>query len=359
MEAQQVRELLFLTRSFCIILFSIGAVRMVIEQETNMTLGFFSSTAIRDSYMLPSYVYYTTKLVWMVPPGRIISSFEKLLRPFRPILWIFIVLVLATAFAAIRIIKFHSKRLQDFVFGEEVTDPGLNVVNITLGGSLDKLPKKNFSRFILIVFVIYCFVLQNSYTGGLLFFMRTTVRDPEVTSTNEMIHRNFKFLMYESSSLFVSNLDQVMARSEILSADNFTLMLDQIVDPEFNGAFLTSEDHLAYRNILDFPNRYLSHAPEAICTNNLVIYLNKNSCLAFVIDQIIIHLVSGGIIQKWSTGFIDKNFLKNRHSSSAKALNVPQLLGAFQILMAGLSVSLAAFCVETLFSYKPHAKCNK
>lgn len=323
---------------------------MIIENEVNMTLGFFSSTASRDSKMSASYVYYTTKLVWMISPGRIISSFEKLLKPFQTILWICILVVLIGAFVIVAFIKFCLKSRQDLVFGENIHNPNLNIINITFGGSLNNLPTNNFARSVLIVFVFYCFIIQNSYTGGLLFFMQRTVREPEVVSTNEMVERNFKFHLYKSSSLFVSNLEKVMERVEILSASNFTRLLDQIVDPEFNGAFLTSEDHLAYQNIHAFPKRYYSHALEAICTNNIVIYFNKISCLVSEVDHKIMYLVSSGIIQKWSSGFIDKKFLKHRSSTSAKALNFSQLLGAFQIYLVALLVSFTSFSVELLLS---------
>jgi hypothetical protein len=37
--------------------------------------------------------------------------------------------------------------------------------NISLGGGLSILPGRNFARFNLMMFVLFCFVLRNAYQG--------------------------------------------------------------------------------------------------------------------------------------------------------------------------------------------------
>lgn len=138
---------------------------MVLENKANLTIGYISSTVIRNWYMSSSYVYHTSNLVWMCPPGRLFTSIENLIKPFRNILWSCILIVFFISFLAIRFIKSQPPTVQIFVFGPGNTSPCLNISNIFFGGSLSQLPVKNFARTILAIFMIYCLVIRSSYTG--------------------------------------------------------------------------------------------------------------------------------------------------------------------------------------------------
>lgn len=39
-----------------------GAIKMVIENKANMTIGYTSSTVIKNLYMTSSYIYFTSNL---------------------------------------------------------------------------------------------------------------------------------------------------------------------------------------------------------------------------------------------------------------------------------------------------------
>lgn len=139
---------------------------MVMDKEVNLTLGYFASTPIRDMHMSASYVFYTSALIWMIPPGRKLTSIEKFMKAFDLSVWALFVLVLVTAICLVAFLKFYCPtHIQDFVVGPNIQSPGLNIINVTLGGSLSQLPVRNFARTILAIFMIYCFILQNSYKG--------------------------------------------------------------------------------------------------------------------------------------------------------------------------------------------------
>lgn len=142
-----------------------GAIKLVIENKANMTIGYISTTASRNLYMTSSYVYFTSNLKWITPPGRLFTSFEKLFKPFRNILWSCILILFILSFISIVVVRFQSRSVQDFVFGYKNNSPSLNLINIFFGGSLTKLPNRNFARFLLAMFMIYCLIIRSSYTG--------------------------------------------------------------------------------------------------------------------------------------------------------------------------------------------------
>lgn len=142
-----------------------GAIKLVVDNKANLTIGYTSSTVKRNLYMSASYVYYTSNLKWITPPGRLYTSFEKLFKPFRNILWSCIFIVFTLSFVSIVLVKLQSRLVQDFVFGYRNNSPSLNLINIFFGGSLNKLPTRNFARFLLAQFMIYCLIIRSSYTG--------------------------------------------------------------------------------------------------------------------------------------------------------------------------------------------------
>ena len=324
------------------------------KREVNITLGYFASNAIRDYFMTSSYVYYTSALIWIVPPGQVSSSLEKLLKPFKRLVWISFLLVLILAFLSVGFLSFYSKNALNFVFGEHVGSPNLNIINIFLGGSLPKLPTRNFARTILMIFMLYCFVLQNSYKGGLFKFMQMTVREREMETTDEIVARNYKFYMLESSKAYFTELPKVMALTVFLDLKEFTQKFNEVIYSDFKGVLLTSKDHLAYRNIQAYPDKFFNHAPETIFSTNIVIYMPKQSCLAQEVDKSIIYLVTGGFIRKWASMFIDQNYLKYQDETKANGLKMKQLFGAFQLLCLGLIISFLSLILEVLLHQMPY-----
>lgn len=150
----------------------------VIKNQANMTLGFISQTIIRNQFMTPSYIHHTSHLVWITPPGRLFTSFEKLIKPFRYILWVCFLGVFMLTFVVIRVVKCQRQSVQKFVFGEGNTTPCLNVFNVFFGGSLHKLPVRNFARTLLGLFMIYCLIIRSSYQGKFMIFLEFS---PEFT----------------------------------------------------------------------------------------------------------------------------------------------------------------------------------
>lgn len=142
-----------------------GAIKMVLEKEVNFTMGYMASTAVRNMFMTSSYIYFTSNLVWITPPGRLLSSFEKLFKPFDVVMWACILVVFVISYTVIKFIEQQIKAVQVFVFGRSNRTPCLNILNVFFGGSLPRLPVRNFARTLLGLFMIYCLIIRSSYSG--------------------------------------------------------------------------------------------------------------------------------------------------------------------------------------------------
>lgn len=321
---------------------------LVQKNKVNMTIGFFASLPPRDNIMKSSFAYFTTNLVWIVPPGQPHSALQKLLNPMDLTIWTIFGITFAIAVVVITYLKFQPKNIQNFVFGRKIQSPGMNFINIVLGNSLHILPSRNFSRFLFVIFTFYCFILRSSYLGGLVKFMQLDTRYPRMMTTQQLLDNNFKFYMLYSSLAYLDEMPLIQSHAELISYEEYNDQLKNIYDSSFKGVFLTSLAHLAYRNMKNYPE-FFYYAPESVYTVNIVIYFQIDSCLKSAFDRVLGSLVCSGLINKWASTWIDRKYLQPPPNNNIQTLNLNQLKGAFELLIGGLILATIAFTFEIIF----------
>lgn len=321
------------------------------DKRDNLTLGYFASLPLRDTVMAASYVYFVSNLIWLIPPGKPFGEFEKLLMPFQNEIWIACSGIFSIAFLVIFIIKyFGSKSTWSFVFGRRIVSPEFNIIRIVLNGSMPILPTRNFARSILMIFMLFCFIIQNSYTGRLFYYMKNSLSHPDFETQNQLIENNFTFYTTPPSRDFLLGFPRILERLRLTDSQGYQRLSAASVDPNEKIALLTSQDHLIWRNINALPERFFSHAAEVIFRNNIVIYMHKQSCLVNEVNQILLSLTSGGLIRYFASTIINPALAKKPNASKIKSLNLEQLNGAFELLAVGLLLSSLVFTIELTFT---------
>lgn len=137
-----------------------GSQGRVIRREADFILGNLYLKHDRSQFMDYSYTYLLDQIVFMIPPGRPLTSFQKLVRPFEILIWMFLGGTVLVGFLVISLLEFQSKEIRDFFVGKGVQHPFLNVFIAMFGGSQGKLPQKNFPRYLLMMFLLFCLVIR-------------------------------------------------------------------------------------------------------------------------------------------------------------------------------------------------------
>ena len=115
---------------------------------------------IYNRISLSSDPIYTTSDVFVVPPGELYTSWEKLLLPFDWMTWIWLEITFATAFLVIFGIKVSkSTSMYEFVVGSNVATPSLNVIAIFMGIGQILLPQRNVTRFLFMNFILFSLII--------------------------------------------------------------------------------------------------------------------------------------------------------------------------------------------------------
>lgn len=175
-----------------------GIIKETIESEKELLLGFYYLTYLRTQYMSFTQSHYSIPLIIMIPTGEPYTAFEKLFRPFNNVVWIFLILTFSIAVVSLFIIRCQNKKIRKFIIGESSSNPYLNMIHIFVGGSLPVLPKRNFARTLLMIFMLFCLVQRSIYQSSLYLFLQSDGTKPPMTTIDEMMQRNFVFYIRET-----------------------------------------------------------------------------------------------------------------------------------------------------------------
>ena len=175
-----------------------GILKQTIEGEQDMLMGFYYLTFLRTTYLSFTQSHYSIPLIIMIPSGDLLTPFEKLLKPFEPVVWFCLFISIGTGLIVIAIISHQSKKIRNFVFGEKTRNPYLVMVDVFFGGSRHNLPSRNFARYLLMVFMLFCLVQRSVYQGSLYIFLQSDGRKPDVATIDEMIEKGFVFYIRET-----------------------------------------------------------------------------------------------------------------------------------------------------------------
>lgn len=330
---------------------STGAVKMIMNKKADFAIGKFALTVVRNKFMTPTFSYYSSPLIIVVPYGKLLTSLERLLKPFRRFVWLF---VLVTCFLGVVFIVFvrHKckKDVQDFVLGSKNTSPLFNMFVVLLGGSLVKLPRRNFARTLLSMFLLYCLVIRNSYTGALFTFIRSdNIRKPSLNSIDEMFDQNFTFYMVATAAELTKAFPKIHQRRTIIRAEIVPRIRNKMTDPEFQGGLLSSLDQIVYFNAINHKNFTINVSSEKLSTFHYAIYFEKESPFVHNFDLEILEYRANGLINNFVDKFVQLRYMKRLNVRKApKALCFSQVMGSFKILIFGLSLSSVVAVLELL-----------
>lgn len=302
--------------------------------------------------------YMNEKVMFVVPPGREFTTFEKLILPFSLNLWILILVCLITGFITILIVKFGSEKVQSYVFGSGVKTPSLNIIAAFLGGNQVVLPRKHFARILLTVFLIYSLVIRTIYQGSYYQFLQSDARQEHVQTLDEMISKGFKFAAHRGMADWLLNLKSLENKVVTLQIDKVDGLLEKIrVDPYLKMVFGAPLTVMFYKNSLIAESERFIIGKDVFLTMPVVIYSQKDFYLLNSLNNLIENLKASGLTDYWH--FQGETFSLRNVAKQPKVLNLIQLSGCFEILAFGYFASFLVFFVEKISALvKNYASTN-
>ena len=151
---------------------------------------------IYDTYSPSSDPIYFTSDIYVVPPGELYTSWEKLFLPFDQPTWIWVGISFAIAFLVILLTKVSkSHSIYEFIIGSNVSTPSLNVIAIFMGIGQILLPQRNVSRFLFISFILFSLIMRTAYQGKYFEFLTSDMRKKPMQTFEELNDKNFTVII--------------------------------------------------------------------------------------------------------------------------------------------------------------------
>lgn len=170
------------------------------------------SVNLANKYARMSNAFVDLDVYFVTTPAEAYSPYEKLFLPFDLETWILLILTFLIAFICIFIINCCSKSTQNLFYGDNVNEPFWNVIRIFFGISQTQLPEKNFARFILALFILFCLIFRTCYQNKLFEFTTSEPRRPPPKTIEDLIDRNYNVYTLINNVITSSAEDRVKRR---------------------------------------------------------------------------------------------------------------------------------------------------
>lgn len=191
---------------------SAGVWRALQDATADLALSNWWIKNHRLKYFDSTTSFTSESLIFVVPQGRTLAPLEKLIYPFNRRVWFFIVAIAFSGALVIFIIQQQRKSIRTFVFGRNVRRPFMNMLTGYVGSSQNILPRRNFARFLLMMFLIYSMVIRTLYQGSYFQLMQSNRRHKEVQSIAEMIEKDFELFVETGNEDLYQGSDAVTKR---------------------------------------------------------------------------------------------------------------------------------------------------
>lgn len=170
-----------------------GIFKYLSNGSADLALNDLWITRVRKIFFDVTTPYFYDDLIFVIPAVSELNSLEKLIYPFSKELWIVLIGCLLTGCLVIIFIKFQSKTVQNFVFGRDVKNQFFNMWIALLGTTQQKLPRRNFSRFLLMKFLLLSLVIRTAYQAALYQFMQSDKKHKGPQTINDILELDYDF----------------------------------------------------------------------------------------------------------------------------------------------------------------------
>jgi len=251
--------------------------------------------------------------------------------------------------------------VRNFVFGRNVTTPTLNVLIAFFGLSQGVLPRRNFARFLLTLFIMWSLIIRTCYQGKLFEYLQGDMRNPEIQTIKELVKHNFiyyydktnnaaqDFLNLEDRKLLAAIFRTDKFDKNDIDYNNWEKILKCYLKSPSTSVLIADTFH-----VIDYhstkPNKTWLIMNERLHSTFFGgLDVTRAAYLAPSIRSAIENLTDNGIINYLMAAQYDKIYLQPEpEPKEPEVLTLGQLAIGFKLYGIFVVVSLVAFLVELL-----------
>lgn len=309
---------------------------------------------LRSEAMEASYSYATIPYVVAIPRGKKMSPIERLIKPFRYIIWSCLSASFIFAIIFIFYIRFTGHvKLMDFIYGQGNRKPLTNLLSTLFGGSVvTKLPYRTFARYLLVIWLLYTFVLRSAYSGALFQLLQDGRPRRSFSDIQEVVNNNYTFYAYPATVRFLQNTIPGVRTGTVDAVNTNFNLLQRISEGNEKVALSILEYSVKLYNQMN-PNQRVDILDQPLFTSQVVFFMPRHTYLKYSVNELILRILASGLMQRFESYYLySKSTFQSRYNQSEPLkLSLDLLYGLFGVYAVFLLICLFIFFLE-LWSLK-------
>lgn len=213
------------------------------------------------------------------------------------------------------------------------------------------MPTRNFARFSLMLFIIYCLIMRTVYQGGIYNILKSNDGKPDVATIDELVVKGYTFYIYETLAQRVKDF-KFYEHSIVFPNIEIDKYRRKALEPSSKAAVFNYLDQILYSNELNYKNFTYHICKERFTTNQFVFYFRKNHYMVEGINSLLVMLLKAGVPQFINSQYANTKFLKQDSSNGQVKLSLQHFKGAFELLLIMNTLAVAVFVLELMLSLK-------
>ncbi|XP_023291352.2 uncharacterized protein LOC111674905 [Lucilia cuprina] len=324
-----------------------GLLEKLRHRETNITMGFFRRTNIRDKIATPTIVTFYVPLIALIL--RKLASHESmdiLTFPFDAETWSLIIV----AYVIMGIINsVRTRKIKGSIF---------QTYEIIMGVTTKDIPKRSSTRIRFMTTILSSFILRSVYQSLLFFVFRSNFYLATPQSIEGLATEGYKVVSTELTMQFLLYVPQIENKTLPVIVTNSSSEMSPMRYMEYRR-----NESLVAISIIEFALRYVREEmtfgtalrvlPMKVKDQQIGFYLAKHSYLIDRFDDYIMRLHQSGLTNKWREwGNLDFQVSRKRVNptayDSALMINLNQFAGFLKLMLFLHISSIALFALELL-----------
>ncbi|XP_052900098.1 uncharacterized protein LOC128306588 [Anopheles moucheti] len=336
---------------------STGTMQLVQDELVDLVIACMALDVTRSFYLKAGIAHYTSRILFAVPQGRPYSAFEKLFRPFGADVWAALGGMLGVVVTVVGVLSCgrRPRTWRRFVYGPSGRMPLLTALYLLWGGAVVVVPRRNFARSLLVLWLWFTFVLRTVYQGSLYLYLQRSATYPPLATLDEIHRSTLHYHMVNIAMRFFVDRPDIKPRARFIPAGLDTLgeLVAAMATRYHDRVVVCPQDMVAYSNKryrLQGAVELVQVTRESVTHFPLTIYYPKKSFLTQLFDREVRHIVESGLMDYWVRNYGDYDFEANRrtpqNSGEPHKLTLKHLEGAYQLLVASHLLATVVFLLE-------------
>jgi len=305
--------------------------------------------------------FFNNELFFIIPPGELYCDWEVLLLPFDTATWCLIIATFGSAFGFIIVTKlFGSSTVRNFTFGRNISSPALNVLIAFYGLSQGIVPRRNFARFLLMLFILWSLIIRTGYQGIMFEHLQTDKHKPGIQSINELLLKNFtcfasfrhKMLIGENfRNLFQIKLTEIgdSEKAYLYTLDTWEKNLDSYLNSSRSESILIADTFKVIVHNKNNVNATFIIMKERIMSFHGGIATFLVPFLTATIRSVVLQLTENGLIDHWLAEMYDFKHLRPvPEPKEPEVLTLEHLAIGFKLFGIAVAFCIAVFVIEVV-----------